>query len=575
LSYEGGRATLTIGEAFLKDAGTYTVTAKNLAGERSSSNETSDSEIASDMEPIKPAIQLELKDIELAEGKTVQLDCVIVGQPEPEVIWYHDGRPVKESADVQLLFQGDRCSLLIQGAYLEDAGQYKVVAINSAGEASSSCNLSVIRETVEEKPAEMPRFEKLLSDVLAAEGETVEFVASVQGEPRPSVKWFLNNKEVVENDRIQSSFGDDGTTKLTISGVCPDDKGVYTVKATNSVGDAKCFSHLIVKSVNAAEAPPVQVEQEEKHVCPTFKELFSDRACTENDAIKFECIVVGKPTPKIRWYFNDEPVQGSNFLVSTSGDRQVLAIPKVTAETAGKVSCIAENDVGKATCVAFVTVTPDGTQPTFKETMMQEDSSGSSIITMKKQIITTTSSHTSSMVENGVPHTQMHTTSSLLDSSFKKIGDEPAIVAESKQFSEFRQMGDMPASITQEKVISITKSDAESIIANSGQISTGKPARRNVAPRFVSPLIGKIVDQGSDVVIEGIVDGFPVPEMKVLKNDTVLQDEGDRIQVTYNLNKVTIVLKNVDTKDAGRYSAIASNAGGSATSTADLVVKSE
>lgn len=60
-----------------------------------------------------------------------------------QVIWYHNGRPVKESTDFKLLFQGDRCSLIIQEAYLEDSGEYKVVAINSGGEASSSCSLSV------------------------------------------------------------------------------------------------------------------------------------------------------------------------------------------------------------------------------------------------------------------------------------------------------------------------------------------------------------------------------------------------------------------------------------------------
>lgn len=63
-----------------------------------------------------------------------------------QVIWYHDGQPVKESADFQLLFQGDRCTLIIHEAFADDAGNYKVVAINSAGEASSECVLSVVSE---------------------------------------------------------------------------------------------------------------------------------------------------------------------------------------------------------------------------------------------------------------------------------------------------------------------------------------------------------------------------------------------------------------------------------------------
>lgn len=59
------------------------------------------------------------------------------------MIWYHNDRPVKESSDFQLIFQGDRCSLIIREAFQEDAGVYRVVAINSAGEASSQCKLVV------------------------------------------------------------------------------------------------------------------------------------------------------------------------------------------------------------------------------------------------------------------------------------------------------------------------------------------------------------------------------------------------------------------------------------------------
>ena len=47
--------------------------------------ETSDSELASDMEPVKPVIQQPLKNVSLKEGDKVRMDCVIVAQPEPEV----------------------------------------------------------------------------------------------------------------------------------------------------------------------------------------------------------------------------------------------------------------------------------------------------------------------------------------------------------------------------------------------------------------------------------------------------------------------------------------------------------
>lgn len=49
--------------------------------------ETSDSEVTSDIdvEPVKPSVQMALKDTTVTEGQGTRLDCVIVGQPEPEV----------------------------------------------------------------------------------------------------------------------------------------------------------------------------------------------------------------------------------------------------------------------------------------------------------------------------------------------------------------------------------------------------------------------------------------------------------------------------------------------------------
>lgn len=88
--------------------------------------------------------------------------------------------------DVQLLFQGDRCSLVIQEVYPEDAGNYKVVALNSAGEASSKCCLTVTAPTTKEEEEVKkeennvveamgipPKFNKLLTDVLVSEGDRV------------------------------------------------------------------------------------------------------------------------------------------------------------------------------------------------------------------------------------------------------------------------------------------------------------------------------------------------------------------------------------------------------------------
>lgn len=574
--------------------------ARNLAGEAHSTcsvtvkgrlpNETSDSEQPSDMELIKPAVQLPLKNTSVFEGKSVRLDCVIVGQPEPEVIWYHNDRPVKESQDVQLLFQGDRCTLIVQEAFLEDAGSYRVVAINSAGEANSSCELSVTplneldparRSQIERllPVAQPPRFDRLLSDILTDEGEQIEFECSVLGDPRPTVKWLLNNREILgadADDRVQSVYTAEGTCKLVIRNVRQADRGVYTVKASNSCGEAKCFSHLIVKSVNASETLVVKQREHPsaETACPTFRELFTDQTARIDEPVKFECIVVGRPTPKIRWLFNDQPVQGKHFLVSRSGDRQVLTVPAVSSETVGRISCVAENEVGKATCVAGlglaasaaplaeVNATPTANYESGQQNYREEYNTGSSNVTIEKKLFTSTHTSQVNSVENSssLPQTQIH-------------GYAAHSAEQSNQMQEYRQSNDLPVTSHTRSIVNFTKPVAPSDATAVGP-EFAKPQRKHLAPRFVTPFNGKIVDQGGDVLLEAIVDGYPVPELTITKNGELLT-ESTNVTITHVCNKINVQLRNVNVADAGRYSVLASNVAGSSNSTADVVVKSE
>ncbi|KRF98945.1 uncharacterized protein Dwil_GK12604, isoform C [Drosophila willistoni] len=599
--YEYGRVTLIIPQAYPNDAGSYVLSAKNLAGEAYSHcnvivkgrlpNETSDSEMASDIEPIKPAVHIPLKDVSIFEGKSVRLDCVIVGQPEPEVIWYHNERPVKESADVQLLFQGDRCSLIIQEVYQEDAGNYKVVAINSAGETSSSCELKVTplnqAEPATRAQAErqslpkdtQPKFERLLSDVLVDEGEQVVLEVQASGDQPLTAQWYLTNREVHLDDRVTSQEDNElGIFKLILNNVSAQDKGVYTVKVSNRAGDAKCFSHLIVKSVNAPEnrrSSQSSVEIVERHLCPEFKELFSDKQAHIDDVVKFECIVKGKPTPKVHWFFNDQPVHGHNFLVSTSGERQVLTIQKLTHDAVGKISCVAENEAGKATCVAFLNIIGSGIPATSEvQTMSQEHNTESSRVTIKKQTYTTTSTSQVNSYEGNVPQTEVHHSSAHIDQSLKQLGQQRPEIVESHHYQELHKSKEMTSPSVQQKSFTLFQSTNGGGGSSQALVIPDSPTRlrKEIAPRFTTPLTGKIVDQGADVSMEAIYDGYPSPEIKVEKNGGQLFDDG-HTKISNKFNRVTIELKQVGVADAGRYAVTASNAVGQSTSTADLVVK--
>jgi hypothetical protein len=86
---------------------------------------------------------------------------------------------------------------------------------------------------------------------------------------------------------------------LTIQDVLPEHKGVYTVKAQNACGEAKCFASLIVKTISSPEIKHRTAEIQGKPVAPAFQELFADRTVKENETTNFECVITGKPLPKV------------------------------------------------------------------------------------------------------------------------------------------------------------------------------------------------------------------------------------------------------------------------------------
>lgn len=506
--YEYGRVTLIIPQAYPNDAGVYVLTAKNLAGEAYSScnvivkgrlpNETSDSEMASDMEPIKPTVQLSLKDVSISEGKPVRLDCIIVGQPEPEVIWYHNERPIKESADMKLLFQGDKCSLVIQEAYQDDSGDYKVVAINSAGEASSSCNVKVTPST---------------------ESET----ASVAGSETKKEESKATEDAVVE--------------KTTVEEVVVEDVG-------EDEEEDEEVSEEVVEEVE-------EVEEAEEEAYLEFVKVIEDKTAEPGESVKFEVVIKAKPAVTVEWFLNGKNItkDNDNFIISSSnGENFSLTIKKMSAATAGKIEIQATNSVGVSSGVAFLGMSTselDLEEMTDDDSVAQsltQDNSASASVTIEKKTVTSTTTSSEIRTSNAEPESQV-----------------PEIV-------------DAPAK--KEVVLIETTTTGTPAPAVDSVPSSPSSTRKAYAPRFTTPLAGKIVDQGADVNMEAVFDGFPSPEIKVEKNGYDLPHT-DRISVENKSNHVIIGVKDVNHSDAGRYAVTASNMAGQATTTADLIVKSK
>ncbi|XP_040912585.1 myosin light chain kinase, smooth muscle isoform X2 [Toxotes jaculatrix] len=92
----------------------------------------------------KPSFSAVIKDVEVVEGSAARFDCKIEGYPDPEVVWYKDDQPIKETRHFQIDYDEDgNCSLIISEVSGDDDAKYTVKAVNSLGEATCTAELLV------------------------------------------------------------------------------------------------------------------------------------------------------------------------------------------------------------------------------------------------------------------------------------------------------------------------------------------------------------------------------------------------------------------------------------------------
>lgn len=102
-----------------------------------------DEEVVGD--PQVPDVVQPVQSITARDGDGVQFSCMIVGNPQPDIAWFHSAKLIRPSAEFQPTYDSSSgvCCLDIREAFPEDIGRYTVVARNCFGSATSSADLSI------------------------------------------------------------------------------------------------------------------------------------------------------------------------------------------------------------------------------------------------------------------------------------------------------------------------------------------------------------------------------------------------------------------------------------------------
>ena len=100
-------------------------------------------------------------------------------------------------------------------------------------------------------------------------------------------------------------------------------------------------------------------------------EPFTDTRGVEHGSAKFEALVKGSPTPKIRVLLDGVPFEPdwrakTEEKVEGDGETVKLVFSKLMIDDEGEYTLIATNEAGKAKCKAFLTVAPGGAKHVTK-----------------------------------------------------------------------------------------------------------------------------------------------------------------------------------------------------------------
>lgn len=145
-----------------------------------------------------PTITKHLTSTYVPDGGECELVCEVGDTAVYDVVWLHNNKEIKPSADFQYIKEKGHLKLKIAEIFPEDAGTYTCEAFNNVGECFSTCQVFVIGG-----------HEKL--EFLTTQGATVPGKEHLQEVKNPLFMKFPQSQSVREssNSKFECQFYDD------------------------------------------------------------------------------------------------------------------------------------------------------------------------------------------------------------------------------------------------------------------------------------------------------------------------------------------------------------------------------
>ncbi|CAH8561518.1 unnamed protein product [Schistosoma turkestanicum] len=319
--------TLVLCETVPTDSAEYRCVAINAHGQSiCKANVTVEAPLQTAPQFVKP---LPTGILEVKEGERVFLEVEVSGEPMPHIDWYHNGRSLQPGSVWNVKTDRYISQLECNVISMKDGGEILVRATNSIGETTTQTKMVIIRKEPELTP---PVFQKRLQPrVKIPEHHTVTLECSVNGYPKPTLRWFHNGVEfepVLLSSLSHKAMAkkelyvDEATHTYTlyIHDLNAFDIGEIMVRAENEFGVTMCSSVLELEIVDGKIVKPRFIRQPPERI-----EL------QPGDSARLECEVESEPPVAFKWYLNGLQLDQSTnqFKLFEDVNRSTLLIPSV------------------------------------------------------------------------------------------------------------------------------------------------------------------------------------------------------------------------------------------------------
>ncbi|XP_036888875.1 basement membrane-specific heparan sulfate proteoglycan core protein isoform X11 [Sturnira hondurensis] len=290
-------------------------------------------------------IRIESSSSHVAEGQTLDLNCVVPGQAHAQVTWH------KRGGSLPARHQAHGSRLRLHRVSPADSGEYVCRVVSGSGTLEASVLVTIEASGPSTVPVPVPgrappiRIETSSSHV--AEGQTLDLTCVVPGQAHAQVTWHRRGGSLPARHQAHGPL-------LRLNQVSPADSGEYSCQVTSSSGTLEASVLVTIEASSSGPVPapglaqPIYIEASSSHVA-------------EGQTLDLNCVVPGQAHAQVTWY-----KRGGSLPARHQTHGSQLRLPHLTPADSGEYVCRVVSVAGPEQEASFTVTVPPSAGSSYR-----------------------------------------------------------------------------------------------------------------------------------------------------------------------------------------------------------------